>query len=321
MKIDWTTNDIPLLQGQRYLITGANSGIGYRTALELARRGGVVVMACRDRTRGEEALARLRREAVGPDSAASAAELVQLDLASLESVRAMAEAELARGKGLHCLINNAGVMAPKKRRETRDGFELQFGTNVLAHFALTCRLLPSLERNRAARVEDAPRVVTIASIAHKRGRLAFEDLNSTRRYVPMAAYAQSKLADLMLSFELERRLRAARMGTISLAAHPGVANTRLFQSGEYPAFEREMRKIVGVAIGAFLNSDAEGALPTLYAATGESATGGGYYGPQGLLEMRGGDVGNASVAARALDLAAQKKLWEACETMTGVTLP
>jgi NAD(P)-dependent dehydrogenase (short-subunit alcohol dehydrogenase family) len=305
MKIDWTTNDIPLLQGQRYLITGANSGIGYRTALELARRGGVVVMACRDRTRGEEALARLRREAVGPDSAASAAELVQLDLASLESVRAMAEAELARGKGLHCLINNAGVMAPKKRRETRDGFELQFGTNVLAHFALTCRLLPSLERNRAARVEDAPRVVTIASIAHKRGRLAFEDLNS----------------DLMLSFELERRLRAARMGTISLAAHPGVANTRLFQSGEYPAFEREIRKIVGVAIDAFLNSDAEGALQTLYAATGESATGGGYYGPQGLLEMRGGDVGNASVAARALDLAAQKKLWEACETMTGVTLP
>ncbi len=318
MKIDWAVKDVRSLKGERYFITGANSGIGYKAAVELARHGGVVVMACRDQARGEEALRRLEVDATGEGSAAGAAELVELDLASLESVKQVAEAEVARGLPLTGLINNAGVMAPKKRLETKEGFELQFGTNVLGHFALTCRMMAALERGRGAVVEDAPRVVTIASIAHKRGRIDFEDLNKGRRYDPMEAYAQSKLANLMLAFELERRLRGAMLGAISVAAHPGVANTRLFQSGAYPAVERVMRKVVGAGIGVFLGSDADGALPTLYAATAGGAVGGGYYGPQGFREMRGGDVGEAMVAPQARDEEAQRRLWAVCEEMTGV---
>ncbi len=314
MKIDWTVKDIPQLQGKRFLITGANSGIGYMAALEVARHGGVVVMACRDAKRAEEALVRLRREAADGGSAADAAELVELDLASLESVRRVADAELARGEGLHCLINNAGVYAPAKRLETKDGFELQFGTNVLGHFALTCRLMPALERAQKSRV------VTIASIAHKRGVIDFEDLNSAKSYVPIRSYSQSKLADLMFSFELERRLRAAGAGTISVAAHPGVANTRLFQGSQYSGLELAIRKVSGKVIGAVLNDDAEGALPTLYATVAESAEGGWYYGPQGFKEARGGDVGAADVADVARDKAAQRRLWEVCEGMTGTAL-
>ena len=314
MKIDWTVDKIAPLQGQRFLITGANSGIGYQAALGLARRGGVVVMACRDRARGEKALARLRKEATGLESAADAAELAELDLASLDSVRRVAETELARGQGLHCLINNAGVYAPATRLETKDGFELQFGTNVLGHFALTCRLMPALERAEKARV------VTIASIAHKRGVIDFEDLNSTKSYVPIRGYSQSKLADLMFSFELERTLRAAGAKTISVAAHPGVANTQLFQGSQYSGLQLAIRKVSGKVIGAVLNDDAEGALPTLYAAVADSAKGGGYYGPQGWKETRGGDVGTAEVAEQARDEAAQRRLWKVCEEMTGVTL-
>ena len=312
--MNWTLKDIPLLNGQRFLITGANSGIGYQAALELARRGAVVVMASRDQARGKAALARLRREATGPESAAAAAELVELNLASLDSVRQLADAELAQAKGLHCLINNAGVMAPKKRLETKDGFELQFGTNVLGHFALTALLMPALE------AAGASRVVTIASIAHKRGKIDFNDLNSTRTYDPMGAYAQSKLANLMFSFELDRRLRAEGSEILSVAAHPGVANTRLFQSDDNPAIERAIRKAVGVAMGIVLNTDAEGALPTLFAATSNAAEGGGYYGPQGWMEMRGGDVGPALLAAQARDTAVQQRLWQLCEEMTGIPM-
>ena len=320
MKIMWTVKDMPSLEGERYFITGANSGIGYQAAVELARHGGVVVMACRDRARGEEAMRRLKVDAAGPSSAAGRAELVELNLASLESVKRVAEAEVARGTALTALINNAGVMAPKKRLVTEEGFELQFGTNVLGHFALTARLMSALERGRSAVIEDAPRIVTIASIAHKRGRINFEDLNRERNYDPMEAYAQSKLANLMLTFELERRLRAKMLGPISVAAHPGVASTRLFQSDDYPAVERMMRKVAGVGIQMFLGSDVDGALPTLYATVAGGVVGGGYYGPQGFQEMRGGDVGDAMVAPRAKDERVQRGLWELCEEMTGTGL-
>lgn len=317
----WTPADIPAQAGRRFLITGANSGIGFSAAVELARHGAVVLLASRDRARGEAALTRLRQLARGPESAASEAELIILDLASLTSVQQVAEREIARNLPLHGLINNAGVMAPPKRLETADGFELQFGTNVLGHFALTCRLFPALELGRASRIEDASRVVTIASIAHKRGTLDFNDPNATRSYDPMRSYAQSKLADLMFSFELERRLRACCNGVSSLAAHPGVANTNLFQTGDHGVFEKRVRALVGHAIGALLNSEADGAVPTLYAATAPGAQGGGYYGPQSLAEMRGGDVGPAIVKPQARDEAAQKRLWHLCEELTGVTLP
>ncbi|ADW70464.1 oxidoreductase [Granulicella tundricola] len=320
MTTRWKLSDMPTQAGKRFFITGANSGIGYYAALELAKRGGIVVMACRDQARGQAALERLKREATGPESAASEAELVVLDLASLASVRAAATAECTRNLPLHCLINNAGVMAPKQRLETRDGYELQFGTNVLGHFALTCLLMPLLERGRASRPEDASRVVTLASIAHKSGKINFDDLESERSYSPMGAYQQSKLADLMFSFELERCLREKNLGVVSLAAHPGVANTNLFHAGEVSAAEKLGRKFMGTLFDLFLNSEQGGALPTLYAATADSAEPGAYYGPQGFMEMRGGDVGPAKIAPQALDQKAQKRLWEICVEETDTKL-
>jgi NAD(P)-dependent dehydrogenase (short-subunit alcohol dehydrogenase family) len=313
----WTVKSIPSQAGRRVLITGANSGIGFYAAAELAHNGAHVLLGCRDQSKGDAALARMR--ALDPRANA---EVVVLDLASLESVRAFAAAELARGVPLDLLINNAGVMAPKQRLETADGFELQFGVNVLGHFALTALLLPALLRAAAKVQGQSPRVVTLASIAHKQGRLNFEDLQSTKSYSPMGAYRQSKLADLMFAFELDRRLRAAvppAPGVMSVAAHPGVANTNLFQVGEFSPVERLVRRGFGVAIGGLLNSGAQGAAPTLFAATAPDAVSGGYYGPQGFLETRGGDVGPAKVAAQALDEAAAARLWSECERLTGVS--
>lgn len=312
MSEKWKAADIPFLAGKRILITGANSGIGYHAALKLARKGAYVMLACRDRQRGEVALARL-----DADAPSAHTELVILDLASLASVHSFAEKELARQRPLDILINNAGVMAPPKRLETVDGFELQFGTNVLGHFALTALLMPALEQ-AAAESPDRPRVVTIASIAHKRGQLNFDDLQSKKNYGPMRAYQQSKLADLMIAFELDRRLRAANSRIMSVAAHPGVASTNLFQTGDYSSFEKTIRNVVGHAVSLVLNTDAEGALPTLYAATAHDAESGGYYGPQGFQEMRGAEVEPAKVARQALDTSAAARLWQVCEDLTGI---
>jgi NAD(P)-dependent dehydrogenase (short-subunit alcohol dehydrogenase family) len=312
MSKHWQAADIPSMAGKRVLITGANSGIGYHAALKLARKGAHVMLACRDRQRGEAALARLNTDAPSAHT-----ELVVFDLASLASIRDFAEKELAQRRPLHILINNAGVMAPPKRLQTADGFELQFGTNVLGHFALTSLLMPALNQ-AAAESPDRPRIVTIASIAHKRGQLNFDDLQSTKSYSPMRAYQQSKLADLMFSFELYRRLQAGNSPIMSIAAHPGVANTNLFQVGDHSAFEKTIRNLVGHAIGIVLNSDAEGALPTLYAATAQGAEDGGYYGPQGFQETRGDHVGPAKVAPQALDTAAATRLWKVCEDLTGI---
>jgi NAD(P)-dependent dehydrogenase (short-subunit alcohol dehydrogenase family) len=213
-------------------------------------------------------------------------------------------------------------MAPKQRRETADGFELQFGTNVLGHFALTALLMPALERAASGK-SQRPRVVTVASLAHMRGRLNFDDLQSTRGYGPMRAYRQSKLAGLMLALELGRRLRAAgppASGVMSVAAHPGIADTNLFKGDKFPPMERWVRRWIGAAIGAVLNSDAEGAVPTLFAATSADAVDGGYYGPQGFQETRGGDAGPAHIAPQALDQTAATRLWGECERLTGVSL-
>jgi len=247
---------------------------------------------------------------------------VELDLASLDSVRRFAAAENAQELPLDLLINNAGVMAPKQRQETVDGFEMQFGTNVLGHFALTALLWPALER-AAQGAAERPRVVTLASIAHKTGQLNFTDLQSVESYDPMEAYRQSKLADLMFALELSRRLRTAgepESRVMSVAAHPGVARTNLFQAGEYSAVELWVRRAFGVAIAVLLNSGADGAVPTLFAATSPDVVDGGYYGPQGFQEMRGGDVGPAKVAPQALDRAVAARLWGECERLTGVRL-
>jgi NAD(P)-dependent dehydrogenase (short-subunit alcohol dehydrogenase family) len=270
-------------------------------------------LACRDPRRGEAALTRLKSCAPG-----ASAELAALDLASLESVREFASHELAEQCPLHTLINNAGVMAPPRRLETADGFEIQFGTNVLGHFALTGLLMPLLEMATAS---GRPRIVTVASIAHKRGRLNFDDLQSTQHYSPMKSYQQSKLADLMFALELDRRLRAAGSGVMSVAVHPGVANTNLFRAGDRSALDSAMRAVASRLIGALLNSDEAGALPTLYAVTSPEVTGGGYYGPTGWMEMRGDHVGNAAIALQAQDMESAQRLWEACETLAGVRFP
>jgi NAD(P)-dependent dehydrogenase (short-subunit alcohol dehydrogenase family) len=315
MSKHWTAAEIPDQADRRVLITGSNSGIGFPTAMKLARRGATVVLACRDKARGETAMSRIRSEVPGVQI-----ELALLNLASLASIREVAARELDRGLPLDVLINNAGVMAPPQRQETQDGFELQFGTNVLGHFALTGLLLPALERAAAKATSEAtrPRVVTVASIGHKRGQINFEDLQSRTSYNPTGAYYQSKLADLMFSFELERRLQAESSGILSVAAHPGVAETSLFKVGSGKGIAAIAERAIAVTIGALLNSDAEGALPTLYAATAPTAVGGGYYGPQGFQEMRGGDVGVAKVAEAAKDEAAAARLWGACEDLTGV---
>jgi NAD(P)-dependent dehydrogenase (short-subunit alcohol dehydrogenase family) len=313
----WTVAQIHSQAGRRALVTGANSGIGYYTALELARSGAHVLLACRDRAKGEAALGRLRAETVD-----ASAELVLLDLASLDSVRAVAATESEHGLPLDLLINNAGVMAPKRRMQTADGFELQFGTNVLGHFALTALLLPALERAAASQAQR-PRVVTVSSIAHKQGRLDFDDLQSTQSYSSMRAYRQSKLANLMIAFELDRRLRGAgppASAVMSVAAHPGIASTNIFRVGPFHPVEQVARRWIGAAIAAVLNSGAEGALPTLFAATAPAAVDGGYYGPQGFEEMRGGDVGPAHVAAPALDRASAARLWGECERLTGTAV-
>jgi len=310
---NWTLADIPSQAGKRILITGANSGIGYHAAFTLARKGAHVVMACRDRSKGEAALARITTEAPGTST-----ELAIFDLASLASIHDFAERELEQRRPLHVVINNAGVMAPPQRLQTADGFELQFGTNVLGHFALTGLLFPALQQ-AAAESSEPPRVITIASIAHKRGRLNFDDLQYTQNYSPMKTYQQSKLANLMLALEMDRRLRAAGSPILSIAAHPGVANTNLFQTGERSAIENAARKALGHLIGAFLNSGQEGALPTLYAATASAAEGGSYYGPQRLQEMCGEYPGPAKLAPQALDTAAAARLWTICERLTGTS--
>ncbi len=256
----WSVADIPDQRGRSAVVTGANSGIGYPVALELARKGASVVLACRDQARGEAAAERIRRAAPGAE-----VEVGLLDVASLRSVRAFAASELARNNPLDLLINNAGVYAPAKRGETEDGFELQMATNVLGHFALTALLLPALDR-AATGADLPPRVVTVASIAHKRGEIQIDDLQSRAAYSPTRSYAQSKLANLLLALELDRRLRAAPSPTsriLSVAAHPGVADTNIFKVGEFGAIEKAVRTLGGTAIGALLNTAVEGARPTL----------------------------------------------------------
>jgi NAD(P)-dependent dehydrogenase (short-subunit alcohol dehydrogenase family) len=323
VRIDWRLANlqslVPNQTGRRILITGANSGIGYPAARELARAGAHVVLASRDRAKGEDAAVRLRAEVPG-----ARVEVGTLDLASLASIKDFAARELDRGLALDVLIDNAGVMAPPKRLETKDGFELQFGTNVLGHFALTGLLLPAIElavSNSSAQLPQAPRIVILASIAHKRAAIQFDDLQATRSYSPMGSYQQSKLADLMLAFELDRRLKAKGSPILSVAAHPGVSNTNLFHNGDFNAFERIARRVAGAAMDVLLNSVDEGALPTIYAAVAPGAQSGGYYGPKGFQEMRGGDVGDAIIAPQAKDKAAAARLWAVCEELTGVTFP
>lgn len=297
----WTAEQISDQSGRTAIVTGANSGLGLVCALELARRGAHVVMTCRDAEKGAVAQAQIESAAPGAQ-----VELAALDLASLASVEELAERFLAGHDGLDLLLNNAGVMAPP-RRVSADGYELQFATNLLGHFALTVRLIGALERRAEARV------VTLSSNAHKMGRIAFEDLQSERRYNRWRAYGQSKLADLMFALELDRRLRAAGSTVKSLAAHPGYAATNL-QAAAAPALDRWVMALTNALLA---QSAEQGALPSLYAATAPGLEGGLYIGPDGLGELRGHPrVVSPNRAAR--DQATRTRLWEVAEELTGV---
>jgi len=298
----WTVDRIPDQTGRTAVVTGANSGLGLVTARELARKGANVVLACRNLEKGESA-----RGDCGAQAPDAEVELEELDLASLDSVREFAERFRSGHQGLDLLINNAGVMATP-RRSTADGFELQFGTNHLGHFALTGLLIGEMEGR-----EDA-RVVTLSSGAHRIGRIAFDNLGGDRRYFRWRAYGQSKLANLLFALELDRRLRAAGSTIKSLSAHPGYAATNLQFAGP-PAVDAAVMKL-GNAIIA--QNDEMGALPTLYAATEPGLEGGTFCGPDGFLEQRGHPRPVApSGAARDQDVA--RRLWEVSEEMTGVS--
>lgn len=297
----WSPLDLPDQSGRVALVTGANSGLGFHTSLELARRGARVLMACRDAGRAGEALRRLRAELPG-----ATAELVSLDLASLASIEAAAQDVAARTPSLDLLVDNAGVMAVP-RTLTADGFELQLGTNHLGHFALTGRLLPLLL------AAPAPRVVVVSSGLHKTGRMRFEDLMGDRSYGRWRAYAQSKLANLLFARELERR--AARTSLLVAAAHPGYASTHL-QSGQQSGLLEAFMKVGNAALA---QSDAQGAWPSLYAATMPDVRSGDYWGPR-LAELRGAPKRVGRVRAARDDVAA-RRLWQLSEQLTGVTYP
>ena len=301
----WTLAHLPDLTGRVAVVTGANSGIGYEATRGLMLRGAHVVMACRNAGKAAGALERLRRAAP-----AGSAEVRPLDLASLASVRAFAESYDA-GR-LDVLVNNAGVMALPKRL-TEDGFEMQFGTNVLGPYALTGRMLPHLLATARSRT------VWISSIAHRFGRIRLDDLNAEAGYSPWGAYGQSKLADLMLAFEMDRRLHAARTDSVSLAAHPGYTATNL-QLGAAEMKGSTAEATVNAAINrAVAMPTWKGALPTLVAAAGAGVRGGDYLGPTGWGEVWG-LPGPAKASARARDVQTAGRLAEACERLTGVAL-
>lgn len=300
----WTAADIPRQNGRLALITGANSGIGFHAALELARAGCVVILACRDGVKADAARARIL--AAVPSAQV---EVLILDLASLESVRAAAAAFLASTRSLDLLINNAGVMALPLRRLTPDGFELQLGTNHFGHFALTGLLLPRL-------LHPGARIVTVSSNAHRGATMDFANLQWERDYRPWPAYRRSKLANLLFAFELQRRLERAPAPAISVAAHPGVSNTNLFAAGPGKSGGL-LAKIVPLFIALFAQSDAQGALPTLYGATAPEVLGGRYYGCDGFREMRGYPV-EVRAETQAYDEALAARLWQISEDLTGV---
>ena len=300
----WTEADVPGQQGRTVVVTGANTGLGFQTARVLAARGARVVLACRDLGRARQAAALIDHDPNCP----LPPQTVRLDLASLASVREAAGEIGSAYDAIDLLINNAGVMMTPDRR-TADGFELQLGVNHLGHFALTALLLP--------RMLGVPgsRIVTVASNGHKIGRIDFDDLQSERRYRPMAAYYQSKLANLMFTYELQRRLTAAGAGTQALAAHPGKARTDLTR--HLPAWMRAGNLVIKEPFG---NRAAIGALATLRAATDPAARGGEYYGPAGPGEFRG-HPRLVTPATRARDTDAQQRLWRESERLTAVSYP
>ena len=287
---------MPDQSGRVAVVTGSNTGIGLETAAALARHGARVVIACRDEAKGRAAAARIVAAGVS-----GTLDVMVLDLAELASVRSFSVAFRDGFDRLDLLINNAGVMWPPAS-QTVDGFELQFGTNHLGHFALTARLVDPLRRTHGSRV------VTVSSVSHRFGTIDFDDLHwESRRYHPNRAYGQSKLANLLFAYELQRRLDRAGIETMSVAAHPGYTGTDLQR---YSGFLRLLNPLLAMPTW-------RGALPTLYAATASGAEPGGYYGPDGFGELRGYPtrVGSSS---ESTDEAVAARLWQVSEDLVGL---
>ena len=299
----WNAGDIPDQTGRVAIVTGANSGLGLVTARELARAGANVVIACRDTTKGDRAEAEIQAQVPGADLDVRA-----LDLADLASVRGFVARLTGEHDSIDLLINNAGVMAPP-RRLTVDGFESQFGTNHLGHFALTGLLLPTLMS------APKPRVVTLSSSAHRIGKMNFDDLQGERHYNNWRAYGQSKLSNLLFCFELARRATAAGTGLLSVAAHPGYAATNLQFAGPSAFYEKA---IMAVTNRVLAQSADMGALPTLYGATVADLPSGTFVGPEGFLEQRGHPHIVTAISG-AYNESDWRRLWEISEEMTGVT--
>jgi NAD(P)-dependent dehydrogenase (short-subunit alcohol dehydrogenase family) len=303
-KQGWTAAAMTPQAGKTVLVTGANSGVGFQAARELARHGAQVLLGVRDVAKGEAA----RNRILGELPQAQVA-IVPLDMASLASIRGFAGEFVASGAKLDVLINNAGVMALPKREQTADGFERQFGTNHLGHFALTGLLVPALLK------APAPRVVTVASLAHRNGRMQWDNLQSEKSYSPWGAYNMSKLANILFARELDRRAHEAHSKLMSIAVHPGISRTNIAAPGT------DFKSVMARLIGPFLfQSDEMGALPTLYAATAPEAEGGQYIGPNGRGEA-GGYPKVVQPKPWALDEQAGRRLWTVSEELTGVKYP
>jgi NAD(P)-dependent dehydrogenase (short-subunit alcohol dehydrogenase family) len=303
--VPWTAADLPDLHGRIFVVTGGNSGIGLEAVRELSRRGARVLLACRDLRRGQAALADILR-----DVPAASVEETELDLASLASVRTFAARFSERFERLDALVNNAGVMAIP-RRETADGFEMQLGTNHLGHFALTGLLLPRLLATPGARV------VTVSSSVHRVGRIDFDDLMGERRYSKWGTYAQSKLANLLFTYELQRRLAAAGSTAMAAACHPGYAATNLQFVGARMDNASWTERLMRLGNRLLAQDAAHGALPTLYAAAAPDVRGGDFIGPDGFLGNRGHPRKTRS-SRRSHDPEDARRLWEVSEKLTGV---
>ncbi len=301
----WTTEEIPDQQGKLAVITGGNSGIGYEAALVLAGKGAQVILAVRNMAKGQAAVATIK--SVHPRATVEA---MELDLSDLGSIKRFATTFRQRFESLPLLINNAGVMALPYSR-TADGFEMQFGTNHLGHFALTGLLLPVLM------AASPTRVVVVSSGVHTIGKIDFDNLNGKQSYEPWRAYSQSKLANLLFAYELQRHFTTAGIEALAVACHPGYAATNLQAAGPRMSGSRFGERLSEIGNWLFAQSAAMGALPTLYAATRANIQGGEYIGPLDLMGMRGAP-GKVKSSERSHDRALATRLWQVSEQLTGV---
>jgi NAD(P)-dependent dehydrogenase (short-subunit alcohol dehydrogenase family) len=311
VKNGWSLGDAPSLDGKIAIVTGATGGLGYETALGLARRGATTILAGRNAEKGAQALSRLQRSVPS-----AKARFERLDLGSLASVAQFAAAVSDAHGAIDILVNNAGVMGMQTRERTEDGFERQIGVNYLGHFALTGRLKDALGKGSIG--STGGRVVSVASLAHKRVTLDLDDLQSEKSYNPMRAYGRSKLAMLIFAIELQRRAVQNRWNLLSVAAHPGWARTDIIFNGPGGGAPRIKARVMAGVFSLVAQSARDGALPSLYAAMAPEVKGGAYYGPTGRGETRGAP-GPARIMPQAADPVVGSRLWALSEQLTGLT--